>query len=177
MTAKQAPRRNVAVRQLGTIAVLALGAWVHPAFSATGAHTRCDQPIDAPQMSATVSETKLAIQVIDHGANTAMAADDISLDAEISDPALASPAQPAGPRVDIMLRPMYGEERLPQSKLAETEPTDDPQAPPLVVDKTETIEEPAALLDNDEVENAAELPGYSEDELLRYRQQMFRKDI
>ncbi len=72
---------------------------------------------------------------------------------------------------------MYGEVELPQSKLADTKPTDDPQAPPLVVDKTETIEEPAALLDSDEAEIGAELPGHSEDELLRYRQQMFRKDI
>ncbi len=176
MKYKQAPRRNVALRQLGVIVVLALGAWVNPAFSATGADTRCDQPIDAPQMSA-ASETKLALQVIDHGANTAAAADDISLDVEISAPAPVSSSRPTGSRVDIILRPMYGEVELPQSKLADTKPTDDPQAPPLIVDKTKTIEEPAALLDSDEAEIGAELPGHSEDELLRYRQQMFRKDI
>ena len=66
MTTKQAPRRKVAPTHLSTILVLALGAWVHPALSATGVDASCDESIDTPPMSA-ASDGRLAIQVIDHG--------------------------------------------------------------------------------------------------------------
>ena len=64
-----------------------------------------------------------------------------------------------------------------QPQLAESEPADDPRAPPFAVDKADSGEEPAAVLDSEQVDVGAELPGYTDDELLRYRQQMFRKDI
>ena len=48
---------------------------------------------------------------------------------------------------------------------------------PLAVDKSENIEEPAPGLESDPVDSAAELPGFSADDLHRYRQQMYRTDI
>jgi hypothetical protein len=153
----------MASSQLGAIIVLAIGAWVHPAFAATAADARCDQPIDAPPMSA-ASESKLSIQVIDHGTSAAVASDPESSDG------------PRGPRVDIILRRIFDEAQLRQPQLAGPEHADD-LATPFAVDKTEAIEEPATVLDSEQSDVAAELPGFSADELLHYRQQMFRKDI
>ena len=172
MTIERAPRRKVAPSQLGAIFVLVLGAWVHPAFSATGAGARCDQSMDALPMSAT-DESKLAIQVIDHGTSTAVAAGDESLDAEAGELAPASSGRPTPPRVDSMLRRIFDEAQLRQLQLAGPEPADEP----LAVDGTEAGDEPAAVLDTVQTDGGAELPGYSADEMLRYRRQMFRKDI
>jgi tetratricopeptide (TPR) repeat protein len=44
--------------------VLVLGAWVHPALSATAVNTRCDQSIDSAPISAD-ADHKLAMRVID----------------------------------------------------------------------------------------------------------------
>lgn len=175
MTTKQAPRRKMASSQLGAIIVLAIGAWVHPAFAATAADARCDQPIDAPPMSA-ASESKLSIQVIDHGTSAAVASDDTSLTEAVADAAPESSDGPRGPRVDIILRRIFDEAQLRQPQLAGPEHADD-LATPFAVDKTEAIEEPATVLDSEQSDVAAELPGFSADELLHYRQQMFRKDI
>jgi hypothetical protein len=172
---KQAPERNVARLRLSAILLLALGAWVHPALSATGADARCDQRLDAPPMSA-ADNGKLAIQVLDHGTDTTVSRDDISREAAAVVPALEPYGRPGGPKVDVMLRRVIDDTQLQQSPLSETEQVDDESAP-LAIGKTEAIEEPATALDNDQSDFTAELPGFSGDELLRYREQMFRKDI
>jgi hypothetical protein len=176
LTNQQAPRRKVAASHLGAIVVLALGAWVHPALSATGADTRCDQSMDVPPMSA-AGGNKLTMQVVDHGMNTAAGADEISLDSALDDLAPAASEPPSGPRVDMMLRRIFDEAQLRQPQLMESAPADNPRALPLAVDKADSGEEPAAVLDSEQLDVGPELPGYSDDELLRYRQQMFRKDI
>ena len=175
MTAKQAPQRNVAPLHLSAIVVLALGAWVHPALSATGADARCDQRIDALPMS-TPGDGKLAIRVLDHGTNAALAGNDIPLEAAVTGPSVESPDRPSEPRIDVMLRRLSDDTRLPQSGLSEPDEVE-VVAAPLAVGKTKAIEKPATELDTNQTDVAAELPGFSADELLRYRQQMFRKDI
>ena len=175
MTTKQAPRRKVAPTHLSTILVLALGAWVHPALSATGVDASCDESIDTPPMSA-ASDGRLAIQVIDHGRNTAVPNEEISLDEASADVGPESSDRRTGPRVDVMLRRIFDEARLRRPQLTEPEQPDD-MSGPLAVDKSETGEEPAAVISTNQTDGAAELPGFSADELLRYRQQMFRKDI
>ena len=47
----------------------------------------------------------------------------------------------------------------------------------LAIDKTKVVEEPAAVNNTDQTDGADELPEFSGDEVLRYRQQMYRKDI
>lgn len=154
---------------LSTMTVLALAAWVHPAFSATGTDARSDQPMDAPTMSIS-DDGKLALRIIGHGTPTA--ADDLGLEAADADTA----SYPAGPRVDVMLRRIFDEARARQPSISEPEETGDLSAP-LAVDKTENVDDTAAVLETDPADSTAELPGFSPDELSRYRQQMYRTDI
>ncbi len=155
--------------------MLALGAWVNPALSATGADARCDQSIDTPPMSA-ATDSKLIIQVIDHGRNTAVANEDVSIDESPVDPAPELSDRLTGPRVDVMLQRIFDDARLRHPQLAEPEQPDDVSGP-LAIDQSEAGEEPAAVISTDQTDGATELPGLSADELVRYRQQMFRKDI
>jgi hypothetical protein len=156
---------------LSTMAVLALAAWVHPAFSATGTDARCDQSPDAPEMSIS-DDGKLALRIIGHGTPTAAAADDLGLEAADADTA----SYPAGPRVDVMLRRIFDEARARQPSISEPQETGDLSAP-LAVDKTEKVDDAVAVLEFDPADSTAEFPGFSPDELSRYRQQMYRTDI
>ena len=154
--------------------MLALGAWTHPAFSATGTDARCDQSLDSPSMSI-ADNRKLPLQVIDHGATGTAAAGDISFDDTDVDPTTTPPG-PTGARVDIILKQILEEARARQPKLSGPEQTAD-LSPPLVVDPSKSIEEQAAGLEADPVDSPAALPGFSADELHRYRKQMYRTDI
>jgi hypothetical protein len=127
--------------------------------------------MDTPLMSPTEGDG-LSIQVIDHGSATAAAADELATDDTGADPAGGS----KGPRVETMLRRIFDEARARQPGLSEPEIVEDGAAP-FAVDKTDSMEEPAAALEAEPADSAAELSGFSADELLRYREQMFRTDI
>ncbi len=157
------------------MAALALGAWVHPAFSATGTDASCDQSLDSPAMSV-ADDRKLPLQVIDHGVTRMAAADDVSLDDTVADPDTETATRPGGPRVDIILRRVFEEARARQPGLPEPEQTGDLSVP-LAVDQSENVEEPAPGLETDPIDSPAELPGFSAEELHRYRKQMYRTDI
>ena len=169
---KRAPRRRVASSQLSALVVLALGTWAHPALSATDADTRCDRAMDAAPISA-AADSKLTIQVIDHGTN---AADAISLEEATTDLSPDSTDRLAPPRVATSLRRIIDEARLRQPQFSE-QVWPDTMSAPLAVEKTETVEEPTTMINTDQTDGTAELPEFSADEFLRYRQQMFRKDI
>ena len=156
------------------MAVLALAAWVHPAFSATGTDARCDQSPDAPEMSIS-DDGKLALRIIGHG-TTSTAADDLALEAAHADPSADTASYPAGPRVDVMLRRIFDEARVPRPSPSEPQKTGKLSAP-LAVDKTEKVDDASAVLEFDPADSTAEFPGFSPDELSRYRQQMYRTDI
>ena len=119
---------------------------------------------------------KLPLRVIDHGAAGTAAADGVSLDDTLADPGTETGSRPTGPRVDIILRKVFDEARARQPEMSEPERSVDFSAP-LAVDKSENIEETAPGLESDPVDSAAELPGFSADDLHRYRQQMYRTDI
>ena len=163
---------------LGTIAVLALGALVQPSLAATGTDASCDQPIDAPPMSPS-ADRKLSISVINHGstgaAATSRVAPDVDDDTKADTPR-DSAGDTAGPRVEMMLRRIFDDAQARQPTLSEPEPDDDFSAP-FAVDKSDNAEEPASGLDADPAEGTAELPRFGADELLHYRQQMYRTDI
>jgi hypothetical protein len=54
----------------------------------------------------------------------------------------------------------------------------DEMAAPLAAEQGETIEEAATRADSEESpETSARLPGVSEDDLMRFKRQMYRKDI
>ncbi len=157
------------------MALLALGAWMPPAFSATGSDARCDESVDYPPMSI-ADERKLPMQVFGQGTDNSAAADDISPDDAVADAATRTATRPTGPRVDIILRRIFDEARARQPSLSEPQQSSDLSAP-LAVDKSENVEEPAAVLEADPVHSSTELPGFSSDEVHRYRQQMYRTDI
>jgi hypothetical protein len=148
--------------------VLVAAAMAHPSLAATGTDARCDQSMDTPPMSPT-DDGNLAIQVIDHGTATAAAVQTVPVEETAAD-------SPKGPRVEIMLRRIFDEARARQPGLPEPDVEHDRSAP-LAVDKTDGVEEPTAVLEAEPADSGAELPGFSSDELLRYRQQMFRTDI
>jgi len=154
--------------------VLALAAWVHPASAATGTDARSDQPLDTPTMSIS-DDGKLALGIIGHGTPAAAAADD-PLEAADAEPATDATSYPGGPRVDVMLRRIFDEARARQPGLPEPEETGHLSAP-LAVDKTENVDDSAAVLETGPADSPAELPGFSPDELSRYREQMYRTDI
>lgn len=155
--------------------VLAFGAWMHPALSATGTAANCDQSLDSPSMSL-ADNRELPLRLIDHGAASTASADGLSIDGPAPDPAAKTAIRPTGPRVDIILRRIFDEARARQPSLSEPEHTGGLGAP-LVVDQSETVEEPAAGLETGPVESPAGLPEFSADELHRYRKQMYRTDI
>ena len=178
MTSRQAPRSKVAPSLLSTIAVLALGAFVHPSLAATGSDASRDRPLDAPPMSPS-ADRKLAISVINHSSSSAAATDRVPPDVDEdtkADTPRESASEPAGPRVEEMLRRIFDEAQARRPTLSEPE-TDDDFSAPFAVDKSENAEESASGLEADPAEGTSELPRFGADELLHYRQQMYRKDI
>lgn len=160
------------------VAVLALGALIHPALAATGSDARCDQPMDASPMSPS-ADRKLAISVINHGSASAAATrrDPVDVDkGSEADTPRESAGEPAGPRVEVMLRRIFDDAQARQPTLPEPEQDDDFSAP-FAVDKSENAEESATGLEADPAEGTAQLPHFGADELLHYRQQMYRTDI
>jgi hypothetical protein len=160
------------------IAVLALVAFAPPSLAATGSDASCDQPIDATPMSPS-ADRKLTISVINHGSASAAATSrvpaDVDEDAKADTPR-DSAGDPAGPRVEMMLRRIFDDAQARQPTLTEPEKDDDFSAP-FAVDKSENVEEPASGLEADPAEGTAELSRFGADELLHYRQQMYRTDI
>jgi hypothetical protein len=175
LTTRQAPRGKVTQRLLSATAALVLSAWVYPSLAATGTDARPDQPLDAPPMSLS-ADRELPIQVIDMGAASAAAAESLPADDSASASAQEAAERPQGPRVEVMLRRIFDEAQARQPTL-QPPPADDDFNAPFAVDKSESQEDPPGVLQVDPAEAAAELPGFDADELLRYRQQMYRTDI
>jgi hypothetical protein len=170
LTSQQAPRLRAAPSLLSAVAVLALGAC--PAFAATDSDARCDQPAEPMSMSM-AADRKLAIGIMEHSSAGAATDDTISLEDAVAD---AAAKRPTGPRVDIMLRQIFDEAIARQPSLPKPEEIGDLSGP-LAVDKAEKAEERAAVLEAETADSSAELPGFSTDELLHYRKQMYRTDI
>ena len=178
MTSRQAPTGKVAPSVLSAVAVLALCTFVHPSLAATGSDASCDQPLDAPPMSP-AADRRLAISAINHDSASVAATSRVPLDADKdarADAPRASASDRAGPRVEMMLRRIFDDAQARQPSLSEPEQDNDFSAP-LAVDKSENGEEEAGRLEADPAEGTAELPRFGADELLHYRQQMYRRDI
>jgi hypothetical protein len=175
LTIQQAPRGKVAQRLLSAATGLVLCAWMFPSLAATGTDSRSDQPLDAPPMSLP-ADRKLPMPAIDHAAASGVTPDTPPRDDSAAEAASDTARAPTGPRVDIMLRRIFDEAQARQPRLQPPRENDDFTAP-LAVDKSETLEDPPDLLEADPADAAAELPGFGADELLRYRQQMYRTDI
>jgi hypothetical protein len=175
LTRKQAPRSTAAPSLLSAVFVLVLGAWIHPVLAATTADARCDSPADTLPMSI-ADENKLAIRVLGHGTPASATPDAVVLDDTVIETLPNDSGSPAGPRVDIILRRIIDEAQLRQPKLPKPEQAGN-LGPPLAGDKSETVEESATLPETSPVDAVQERPRFPADDLLRYRQQMYRTDI
>lgn len=175
MTGKQAPRFDVTRTRPSATIALAILACVHPALAATGTDARCDQSLDARPMSPS-DETELAIEIVDHGTAIALAADALSLDEPDTVVIPGAAGALLRPRVELVLR-----EKLDQSVAHTPLPSKSGEVVdrgmPLAVEKTENEDRPSPVVEAEPAETTAELPGLSRDDLIRYRQQMYRRDI
>jgi len=161
---------------LSALALLAIGgAWTNTAFASTGADARCDQSVDLPRLLDIPAE-KLTIEVVDHGTSRAVAVGELSVDDLIVGDDAANPLD-IRPRVDVLLRKIFDEPQLGTLQAPQAEDVDARHVP-LAVDKTENGEEAAATVDSgDGSDRATALPGVSDDDLMRFKQQMYRTDI
>ena len=174
MTIRQAPRRKAVQRLLSATLALVLSAWVYPLLAATGTDVRSDQLMDAPPTFLS-ADRKFPIQTIDHGAASAAGGKSLPLDESAAEAATQTTEQPTGPQFEIMLRRIFDETQTSQPKLQQQE--DDDFNAPLAVDKSETLEDTPGVLEADPADAAAQFHGFRDDEILRYRRQMYRTDI
>ena len=176
MTHRKAPRSIERLSGLSALLVFALGFAMSPALAATGADTRCDQSVDSPQMPD-VRNSNLTIEVVDHGATESVAPGQLSIDRAREDGGTATPSVDDRPRVETLLRRIFDEPQLRTPELAPAEEAEERSAP-FAVDKSENGEEKASTAPGDDASDVApRLPGVSGDELLRFKQQMYRTDI
>jgi hypothetical protein len=100
-----------------------------------------------------------------------------SVDSAIEPGGSSTPSTDERPRVETLLRRIFDEPQLRTPEIPETAESDERSAP-FVVDKPEKVEKPAASVPDAETSDVApRLPGVSSDELLRFKQQMYRTDI
>lgn len=175
MTIQRAPRGKVKQPLLRAVTALVLGAWIFPSIAATGADTRSDQPMDTAPMSLSAGR-ELPIQVFGRGAAGIVDPESLPLDDTATETPADAAEPPGGPRVEIMLRRIFDESQAREPQLLQPREDSDFTVP-LAVEKTETLENPPVVLEADPAEATAELPGFGADELMRYRQQMYRTDI
>ena len=175
MTIQRAPRGKVTQRLLNAVTALVLGAWMLPSVAATGTDTRSDASMEIPPISLSAGR-EIPIQVIDHGAAVVVDAEPRPLDDAAAGSSADAVEPPLEPRAEIVLRQIVDEARAHEPRLQQPREDVDFNAP-LAVEKTETLEDRPGVLEADPADASAKFPGFGADELLRYRQQMYRTDI
>ena len=176
MVHRMAPRRMERLSGLSALLLLALGTTTSPALAATSADTRCDQSAKSPAL-ADVPRANLTLEVVDHGVSESVVPGQTSVDSAIEPGGSSTPSTDERPRVETLLRRIFDEPQLRTPEIPETAESDERSAP-FVVDKPEKVEKPAASVPDAETSDVApRLPGVSSDELLRFKQQMYRTDI
>lgn len=176
LTHRMAPRRIDPLSGLSALLLLALGTSMSPALAATNADSRRDQSAESPAMSD-VRTNHLILEVVDHGESQSAAPGQLSVDSAIEAGGSVNSSTIEPPRVESLLRRIFDEPQLRTPEISTVEEADERSAP-LAVDKSDNIEKPASAVPGKEASNAApRMPGVSSDELLRFKQQMYRTDI
>ena len=176
MTHRKAPRSTERLSGLSALLVFALGSAMSPASAATGADTRCDQSVDSPQMPD-VRNSNLTLEVVDHGVTESVTPGQLSIDSAVEDGGNAIPSVDDRPRVETLLRRIFDEPQLRAPEIAPAEEAEERSAP-FAVDKSENGDDKASSNPGDDANDVApRLPGVSGNELLRFKQQMYRTDI
>ena len=142
-----------------SLALLLLLAWSSSAIGATAMETRCDQSVRAKDMPDT-RPASLSIEVAEHRT-----------------PEIPIDTDELGPDMEILLRRAFDSPTLRPVNRSESEDVDE-MAAPLAVDQGDTVEEAASKAESEDArKTSAGLPGVSQDDLLRFKRQMYRKDI
>lgn len=166
MKSRQATPHTAANNALSAIALAVLAVWINPAIASSGVDTLCD-PSTAIVVSLEVPPAKLDIAVVDHGPANSVGAGGAD----------AGQLRTLQPSDELILRRIFDEPRVPASDDAEPAGGDSLNAP-LADENSSEREDPATSGDvTEDGETVTRLPGVSEDELLRFRRQMYRVDI
>lgn len=165
----------------GTAALL-LALCCVPALAA-GTNELCEEAA-ARALSLDVPVQELAIQIVDHGIansvaagkSTAAASDELDSYAPIS----------MVPQAETILREIFDESIPEDHEAAKAAPIKSPNAAPLAELTAPVLREKSQYIiadpevregDRDAGESNTSVPGVTDEELLRYRRQMFRTDI
>jgi hypothetical protein len=170
-----APERTAKLSGLSALLLVCV-MQANPALAATGADTRCDQPVASPQIPV-VGDNNLKLQVVDHDTANSSVPGQLSVDGAIADGGSAAPVPDEQPRVETLLRRIFDE---PQLRTPDIQVEDDSDAlnGPLAVDKSEiTEDQTTADPDDATIDMAPGLPGISGDDFVRFKQRMYRTDI
>ena len=171
MASRQERSDRSASNVLSALALAALGAWTHPALASSGVDALCDRSTVAPP-STEAPRNRLTLEVVDHG--NAKAAGDVDIDDEVD----AQSTRQLRPHTETILRRIFDE-----SSPADTDVTPFADAESLgarLADEKSTDVEDASNPAGESPspgQTATQLPGVSEDELLRFRKRMYRVDI
>ncbi len=153
-----------------------------PALAATGLDVLCDRSSDQP-VSLVVSVEELTINVVDHGSANSMAAGE-SAATEILPPSAVS----VNPSVETILRQIFDESAPAGQESAEATAAGAANAvslaeltAPTASDKSVELAGADDTGDVNSEESSSvvntQLQGVPDDQILRYRRQMYRTDI
>jgi hypothetical protein len=166
----------VTSRFLGALSVLALVAFVSPAFAATAADTRCDPSADAPGLPE-AGTSSLTIEVVEHTSMSPVAPGRVTIDASMDDGGSDLEPESGPPRVEALLRRILDNTRHRAPGLPGIDEAERDDAP-LATDQSESIDAPVSESTEPESDlTAPRLPGISGDDLLRFKRHMYRTDI
>ena len=175
MQERPAPTVTTVAALRGTGAAVALLAfWCAPVFAA-GSDVFCEKAATA-SVSLDVQIDDLAIDIVDHGITDAVSAAGLES---------AAPSVLMAPRVETILREIFDETLTADQEAADATPISSPHAASLAELTAPVLREQGKKIDDAEIREDklgvsgvnTRVPGVSEDDLSRYRRQMFRTDI
>ena len=175
MQERPAPTVTTVAALRGTgAAVVLLAFWCAPVFAA-GSDVFCEKAAIA-SVSLDVQIEDLAIAVVDHGITDAVSAAGLEP---------AAPSVLMAPRVETILREIFDETVPADHEAADATPISSPHAASLAELTAPVLREQGKKIDDAEIREDklgvsgvnTRVPGVSEDDLSRYRRQMFRTDI
>jgi len=173
LTHRMAPRRIEPLSGLSALLLLVLGTSMSPALAATSVDSRCDQSAESPAMPD-VRTNHLILEVVDHGESQSSVPGHLSVDSANEAGGSSNPSSIDPPGVESLLRRLFDEPQLRTPEVSTVQEADERGAP-LAVDKSDNVEKPASTVSGNEASDEA--PGVPSDELLRFKQQMYRTDI
>jgi hypothetical protein len=169
-----------------TAASLLLMLWCAPGFASSG-HDALYEEVASGHICLDAPVQKLSIVVVDHGDASAVPSGDAMLNAT-DDLNVRTPSVFVAPRVETILREIFDESIPADQEASDATASSPPNAATLEELTAPGLREQSRHLedidksvirdaDGDSTRANTSVPGFSEDDLARYRRQMFRTDI